>query len=549
MKKFLTQKINFRAAAIFLLFLVAGVSTISAAAPGGSLNAVVHRSGGDQAIQSLQLGPCSGGGCNALGDLDARGLGNGLAYFAVSDITNALLYSSNTSFLLDKVFVGEYDGQPASASLPIWSTTQTSGASRGGGETATLQSVNVGGSVIATNLTNSGGLPSVCFDEEGTLIICESTPSNGLCGFADGGSYSSAPSSGLCFSGSAGAVSGGSGARNDDWAWTCFGSNGGTDDQCSANYVPGPTNGQCGSSDGQSFSQPPTSGLCSPGSASTVNDNGPLITPRYTWSCAGYNGGTTDDCDANYQAGPIDGQCKNYPFGPYGTEPATNTSTGCDAGTFQDISDTGSQWRWRCLGQNGGSNSPTCTAARANGNPQCTSHPGTHATQPATNSSNGCDVGSYSDTGDTGSQWRWTCTDQGVTQTCSANKEANTGYLFVCGTDPDGVFGATQSAPNNSRYGQWTRGGTYSPQGTGDEFPFNMGTPDCSNPTTIPFWTANPWSLPNGQDGNNPANDGYDGSVLNPNGQGDRLWYKFFCLDGPPDDCFCNTAAANENMC
>src|SRR5262249_50047752 len=56
-----------------------------------------------------------------------------------------------------------------------------------------------------------------------------STPVNGACGSANGVAGTTASTTGLCTAGSATAVSG-----TGPWAWTCNGSNGGTNSSCSA---------------------------------------------------------------------------------------------------------------------------------------------------------------------------------------------------------------------------------------------------------------------------------------------------------------------------
>jgi hypothetical protein len=56
---------------------------------------------------------------------------------------------------------------------------------------------------------------------------------------------------------------------------------------------PPAVNGVCGSANGVAVSSPPSSNLCSTGSASTVAGNGP-----WNWMCVGSNGGTTSSCQA-----------------------------------------------------------------------------------------------------------------------------------------------------------------------------------------------------------------------------------------------------------
>ncbi|MFZ1827387.1 MAG: hypothetical protein WAW42_01150, partial [Candidatus Competibacteraceae bacterium] len=55
-----------------------------------------------------------------------------------------------------------------------------------------------------------------------------------------------------------------------------------------------PSNGVCGSANGQTFTSAPTSNLCSLGSASTVTS----VVSNFTWTCTGSNGGTNASCNA-----------------------------------------------------------------------------------------------------------------------------------------------------------------------------------------------------------------------------------------------------------
>lgn len=59
---------------------------------------------------------------------------------------------------------------------------------------------------------------------------------------------------------------------------------------------------------------------------------------------------------------PVNGQCRVY-NGTYSTQPATNTATGCLAGTYQDTQDTQTQWKWQCNGLYGGATT-SCSAAK-----------------------------------------------------------------------------------------------------------------------------------------------------------------------------------------
>jgi hypothetical protein len=55
-----------------------------------------------------------------------------------------------------------------------------------------------------------------------------------------------------------------------------------------------PVNGQCGSSNGGTFSTAPTTNLCNVGNFSGMTGSGPWL-----WYCYGTNGGTNATCSAN----------------------------------------------------------------------------------------------------------------------------------------------------------------------------------------------------------------------------------------------------------
>jgi hypothetical protein len=64
-------------------------------------------------------------------------------------------------------------------------------------------------------------------------------------------------------------------------------------DDFSVSAVPINGNGACGSANGVAVSMPPTTGLCSMGTASQVTGAGP-----WGWTCSGSNGGSTASCNA-----------------------------------------------------------------------------------------------------------------------------------------------------------------------------------------------------------------------------------------------------------
>ena len=237
---------------------------------------------------------------------------------------------------------------------------------------------------------------------------------NGSCG----------STAGTCSSGTPGGDNNAS-ACGTTRTWTCSGSGGGSTANCSkANAAcPTPVNGTCGSANGQDLTAAPSGGdLCNAGSASTVSGTGP-----WSWTCAGANGGSTASCSATLCGGPpaVDAACGPAAGQYFSSASAVNSTGLCNPGTSPNVSGSG-PWNWTCTGENGGANA-SCSAAKATTvNGACTSYGSTYASQPASNTSNGCTAGTFAEYSDTGSAWRWQCTGGGAptgsTATCSANK-------------------------------------------------------------------------------------------------------------------------------
>lgn len=142
---------------------------------------------------------------------------------------------------------------------------------------------------------------------------------NASCGSADGGTFYSKPSSNLCSVGTAGSVNG-----TGPWTWTCNGVHGGNDDSCSASAYP--VNGACGSADGSDFSSKPTNNLCSAGNAGSVSGTGP-----WNWTCWGTNGGSNQSCSATVTT--VNGACGSADGGTFQNKPSSNLcSSGTPSG-------------------------------------------------------------------------------------------------------------------------------------------------------------------------------------------------------------------------
>ena len=125
------------------------------------------------------------------------------------------------------------------------------------------------------------------------------SPINGSCGSSNGKTFDTKPTSGLCSAGGASGVSG-----SGPWNWKCAGSNGGKTASCSAQITVAPN---CGSSNGKTFDTKPTSGLCSVGNASSVSGSGP-----WSWTCV--SGARTTSCRANITAAPVCGTSDGQTF-------------------------------------------------------------------------------------------------------------------------------------------------------------------------------------------------------------------------------------------
>ena len=172
-------------------------------------------------------------------------------------------------------------------------------------------------------------------------------PAAGDCGTSDGGTFTSAPNTNLCAAGDSSTVSG-----SGPWNWTCQGTNGGPDATCSANKQ-GPVAGVCGTSNGGTFTSAPTTNLCSAGTETTVSGSGP-----WNWTCQGLYGGSNANCSANKQGSPVNGVCGTSSGGTFTSAPNTNL---CSAGNPSTLSGSG-PWTWSCQGINGGTTVTSCYA-------------------------------------------------------------------------------------------------------------------------------------------------------------------------------------------
>jgi|GEM_PF-1711213 len=262
-----------------------------------------------------------------------------------------------------------------------------------------VQNQNTAGSNYTWNCQGqNGGTNASC-----SLTLNIVTPVNGQCGTSNGGTYQSAPSTNLCNAGGASSVSG-----SGPWNWTCNGTGGGTNSSCSASkvIVVPVVNGQCGSSDGQTVDNAPTTNLCTAGSPTSVSGSGP-----WNWSCTGASGGTTSACTAQKTPAPVAG-C-GIDHGKTLTAPPQNPL--CTGG-LSSADETGNgPWLWTC--RDGGTLVATCRAEKQGAQAETQGKCGA--------SRNTCDVGNFIDTDDSSTQHLWGCIGSGGFSTfadCSLDK-------------------------------------------------------------------------------------------------------------------------------
>src|SRR3984893_10072824 len=185
----------------------------------------------------------------------------------------------------------------------------------------------VSGSSVALELFEPGFQQDLNGDGVIGVPQVDPTTVNGACGSANGVAATTAPTTGLCTAGTAITVIGAG-----PWAWTCNGSNGGSYASCSAplQVASTPVNGACGSANGVAVTIAPTAGLCTAGIATTVTGAGP-----WAWTCNGSNGGTNSSCSAPLQsASPVNGVCGSANGVAVSTAPTGNLCTAGTATTL-----------------------------------------------------------------------------------------------------------------------------------------------------------------------------------------------------------------------
>lgn len=209
--------------------------------------------------------------------------------------------------------------------------------------------------LMELDIETPGTKEAVCQRCTSSEYSCEcasnSNSKNGVCGSSHGALLSSIPTNNLCLSGTPSQVI----ERAGIFEWSCFGSSGGSNDQCKANnssFI----GGICGSAHGQSFAETPTVNLCERGSPSGVQLNG----NTYLWQCSGANGAPSATCNATKPGfGANDGKCGSSHGQVLSAPPSDDL---CNAGTPTSITSNVTTYNWSCVSTSGGASVP-CEAA------------------------------------------------------------------------------------------------------------------------------------------------------------------------------------------
>ena len=250
------------------------------------------------------------------------------------------------------------------------------------------------------------------------------------------------------------------------WTWACNGSGGGGSDSCSANKVscgsshsttratapasnlcvygtestPTLTSGTiwywscsnkpgvdaicytyktaCGSSNGGTFSSPPSANLCTTngGSASGVTTN----PTTYTWTCTGADSSAVS-CSATRASNGACGSADTYSY--QNTGEIDTAEERCEAGTFSSFVDHTSYWTWECNGSGG---NDSCLSNRVATGP----YHNTIRKEVPSGASNLCTYGTPTVPVLNNDIWYWSCTT-------SKPKVDAIGYVYktTCGAD------------------------------------------------------------------------------------------------------------------
>jgi hypothetical protein len=227
-------------------------------------------------------------------------------------------------------------------------------------------------------------------------------PISGACGTANGSTFDDKPTTNLCIVNSSPSTVTGTGTATNPWTWTCGGINGGSPSGA-CTATKKIYPPVCGTANGTNvYILPTDTAACNPG---TYSDGLADTNLLFNWSCTGTDGVTKVNCSANKKTDGVCGTANglNYLIQPTGT-------AACNPGTYNLLpDDSTSQYLWSCLGINGGLNVSNCYANKAI-NAQCgTSSSGQYVTTLPTGTA-ACNPGNYIDwRPDTATIYQWAC--------------------------------------------------------------------------------------------------------------------------------------------
>tara|TARA_Y100000296_G_scaffold2588_1_gene3672 strand:+ start:18095 stop:20560 length:2466 start_codon:yes stop_codon:yes gene_type:complete len=178
---------------------------------------------------------------------------------------------------------------------------------------------------------------------------------------------------------------------------------------CSAVYkCSGNTWVEQSSSGSCSTTPTPVTGVCGSnhdGCSKGVWQDGTDTASQYKWTCLGQNGGSDTNCTKAKAVTPVNGSCGS-------------TANTCSAGDYDSNPiDSSTQYKWTCTGKNGGSDA-SCTKAK----------PMTPVNGSCGSTANTCSAGDYdSNPIDSSTQYKWTCTGKngGSDASCTKAKPVN----------------------------------------------------------------------------------------------------------------------------
>ncbi|MAS87488.1 MAG: hypothetical protein CMH30_05885 [Micavibrio sp.] len=188
----------------------------------------------------------------------------------------------------------------------------------------------------------------------------------------------------------------------------------------------------------------------------------------WQWYCTGINGGASAFCQRARSATVVNGACGSAASG--GAVISQPSYNHCSAGSFSDTSDTSTSWRWYCNGTGGGNNTLCTRTAGVDGDCGPAASGGAVSSQPT---SGHCSAGSFSDFSDTQFVWRWWCNGSGGGSTTICNRNR------------------TQSGGANCTAGERGSNGCFLPTGSDGQTSGGtcIGTGTCSATCNNGAWT------------------------------------------------------------